>query len=93
MAAGLTSSRFFIEDVQRGGVVAARGVAGSLTPGLVTRLVGMPQLPTVVAELCVTSLTATAQLGTFCTAVSYHCIAEKREKLQIKIAELTSLIY
>lgn len=62
-------------------------MAGSLTPGLVARLVGVPQLPTVVAELCVTSLTATAQLGTLCTAVSYHSIAEEREKLQIKMTE------
>lgn len=59
-------------------------MAGSLAPGLVTRLVGVPKLPTVVAELRVTSLTATAQLGTLCTAVSYHCIAEERDRLQIK---------
>lgn len=51
-------------------------MAGSLTPGLVTRLVGVPQLPTVVTELCVASLTATAQLGTLSTAIGYHCIAE-----------------
>lgn len=80
----LTSSRFFIEDVQRGGIVAAWGVAGSLTPGLVARLVGVPQLPAVVAELCVASLAPTAQLGTLCTAVSYYCVAEEREKLLIK---------
>lgn len=81
---GLTSSWFFIEDVQRGGIVSARGVAGSLAPGLVARLVGVPQLPTVVAELRVASLAAAAQLGTLCTAVSYHRVAEEREKLQLK---------
>lgn len=79
-AVGLTSSRFFIEDVQRGGIVAAGGVACSLPPGLVTCLVGVPQLPAVVAELGVATFTATAQLGTLCTAVSYHCIAEGRER-------------
>lgn len=66
-------------------------MAGSLTPGLVTRLVGVPQLPTVVAELCVTSLAATAQLGTLCAAISYHCIAEERDKLQIK-NDITDII-
>lgn len=71
-----TCSRLFIEDVQRRGIVAARGVASSLTPGLITRLVGVPELPTVVAELCVASLTAAAQLRALCTAVSDHCIAE-----------------
>lgn len=64
--------------------MAARGVAGSLAPGLIARLVGVPQLATVVAELCVTSLTATAQLGTLCTAVSYHRIAEERGRVEIK---------
>lgn len=78
---------FFIEDVQRGGIIAARGVAGSLAPGLVTRLVGVPQLATVVAELCVASLAATAQLGALRTAVSYHCIAEERQELIQMIAE------
>lgn len=72
----LTSSGFFIEDIQRGGIVAARGVAGSLPSSLVTRLIGVPQLPAVVAELCVASLAAAAQLGTLGTAVRYHCIAE-----------------
>lgn len=75
---GVTSSGFFIEDVQRGGIGAAWRVAGSLPPGLVTRLVGVPQLPTVVAELRVTSLPAAAQLGTLRTAVSYHRVAEER---------------
>lgn len=82
-----TSSLFFIEDVQRRGIITAWGVAGSLAPGLVTRLVGVPQLPTVVAELCVASLTATAQLGALCAAVSYHCIAEERQKLSQMITE------
>ena len=75
---GVTSSGFFIEDVQRGGIGAAWRVAGSLPPGLVTRLVGVPQLPTVVAELRVTSLPAAAQLGTLRTAISYHRVAEER---------------
>lgn len=84
VAESLTSSGFFIEDIQRGGIIAAWSVAGSLASSLVTRLVGVPPLPTVVAELCVTPLAATAQLGTLSTAVSYHCIAEEREKLQVK---------
>lgn len=72
----LTSPGFFIEDIQRGGVVAARGVAGPLPSSLVTRLIGVPQLPAVVAELRVASLATAAQLGTLGTAVRYHCIAE-----------------
>lgn len=70
-----TSTGFFIEDIQRGGVVAARRVARPLAPGLVARLIGVPQLPTVIAELCATALAATAQLGTLGAAVSDHGVA------------------
>lgn len=59
-------------------------MAGSLAPSLVTRLVGVPQLPAVVAELRVAALTAAAQLGTLGTAVSYHCITEEAEKQPVK---------
>lgn len=58
-------------------------MAASLASSLVTGLVGVPQLPTVVAELCVTSLATTAQLGTLGAAISYYCIAEEREELQV----------
>lgn len=58
-------------------------MAGPLASSLVTGLVGVPQLSTVVAELCVTSLAATAQLGTLSAAISYYCIAEEREELQV----------
>ena len=55
--------------------MAARRVAGALAPGLVTRLVGVPQLAAVVAELCVASLAAAAQLGTLGASVGDHCVA------------------
>lgn len=75
-----TSTGFFIEDIERGGVVAIGGVARPLPPRLVARLVGVPQLPTVIAELCVAALAAAAQLGTLGAAVSDHCIAGEKQK-------------
>lgn len=77
-----TSTRFFIEDIQRGGIVASRGVARPLAPGLVARLIGVPQLPTVIAELRFAALAATAQLGTLSAAVGDHRIAGGSERAE-----------
>lgn len=73
-----TSSRFLTEDVEWWGIVDAQCVAGSLSSGLIARLVWMPQLTAVVAEFCVAALTPTAQLGTLGTAICYHCITKQR---------------
>lgn len=67
-------------------------MAASLASSLVTGLVGVPQLPTVVAELCVASLATTAQLGTLGAAISYYCIAEEREELQVNINNRITII-
>lgn len=77
----LTSTRFFIEDIQRGGFVAAHGVASPLPPRLVTRLVGVPQLAAVVAELRVASLAAAAQLGALGAAVGDYSVAAGRQNI------------
>lgn len=77
-----TSTRFFIEDIQRGGIVASRRVARPLAPGLVARLIGVPQLPTVIAELRFAAFAATAQLGTLSAAVSDHRIAGGSERAE-----------
>lgn len=69
-----TSTRLLAENVERRGIVAPRGVTGTLSPGLVTRLIRVPQLTAVVAELSVTALAATAQLRTLRAAIRYHCI-------------------
>ena len=69
--------------------MAARRVAGALAPGLVTRLVGVPQLAAVVAELRVAALAAAAQLGALGAAVGDHRVAadarrrERRWELRI----------
>ena len=55
--------------------MAARRVAGALPPGLVTRLVGVPQLAAVVAELCVAALAPAAQLGALRAAVGDDGVA------------------
>lgn len=69
-----TAARLLIEDIECGGL-GAGGVSGPLAPGQVTGLVRVPQLAAVVAELRVTSLSPTAQLGTLGTAIGNHCIA------------------
>lgn len=55
-------------------------MARPLAPGLVARLIGVPQLPTVIAELCAAAVAAAAQLGTLGAAVSDHCIAGGRSE-------------
>lgn len=59
-------------------------MARPLAPGLVARLIGVPQLPTVIAELSVTALAATAELGTLGAAVSDHSVAVEQRHGRMK---------
>lgn len=66
-------------------VAEPRGVLGAyaqglrpLLPGHVTRLVGVPDLLAVVAELCLAALPLTGQLGAAGTAVGDHGVPAGR---------------
>lgn len=57
-----------------------------LLPGHVARLVGVPYLLAVVAELCLAALPLAGQLGAAGTAIGDHCIPARRIKTQSYLA-------